>query len=143
MDKKYLQLLTQLAHTIEILSEQVMELNKKNNDEKGVQTASIMRDDYKELYDRMRGKNFLPESLARRDFARFLVGAIIVTQQIENKIAAENKALSGYKIDLIPKLERMVNETTEGEQDEITALAAELFSIHEEQESSENKNEEK
>lgn len=126
-----------MAHTIEILAEQVLELNKKNNDEKGIQTATIMRNDYAELYDRMKSEDFVPESLKRHDFARFLVGAIIVTQQIENKIAAENKALSGYKVDLIPKLERIVNETNEGEQDEVTALAAELFSIHEEAQTSE------
>lgn len=35
MHTKYLQLFKELAHTVEVLSEQIIEVNHKKNDEKG------------------------------------------------------------------------------------------------------------
>lgn len=127
MDTKYIKLFSQLAHTIEVLSEQVMDLNQKKQDKKGVETAQTMRDDYQKLYDKMRAENFNPESLDKKDYAKLLVGAIIVVQQVENKIAAEQKALQGYKIDVVPKLERLVYEIQDD--DERMKLSAELFAV--------------
>lgn len=129
MDKNYLKLFTQLAHTVQILAEQVVELNHSKQDKKGEETATTMRNDYQELYDRMRAADFDPATLDRKDYARLLVGAIIIVQQIEIKINNEKKALSGYKVDLIPKLERIINETKEDAQDNIPNLVAELFEI--------------
>lgn len=129
MDKSYLKLFTELAHATEVLAEQVMELDKVQNDTKGEETAKIMRDDYAKLHDYLRGDAFDPSTLEKKDFAKLLVGAIIVAQQLENKIEAERKALNGYKVDVIPKLERVVNETNSLE--EIQKLAEELFSIQE------------
>lgn len=144
MDKHYLKLFTQLAHTIEVLAEQVVSINHDKKDEKGEQTATIMRDDYQQLYDRMRQADFDPATLSKRDYARFLVGAIIVVQQIETRIENEKKAISGYKIDLIPKLERIINEIKEGEEDKLPALVSELFEIKpEEKAETDSSNEEK
>jgi len=97
-----------------------------------------MRDDYKQLYDTLRGVDFNPDNLEKKDYAKLLVGAIIVVKQIENKLEAEKKAISGYKIDIIPKLERMVNEV-ETEEERI-ALARELFTIVEEEKTQEENN---
>lgn len=144
MDKHYLKLFTQLAHTIEVLAEQVISINHDKKDEKGEETATIMRDDYQQLYDRMRQADFDPVTLSKRDYARFLVGAIIVVQQIETRIENEKKAISGYKIDLIPKLERIINEIKEGEEDKLPALISELFEIKPEEKTETNSsNEEK
>lgn len=135
MHNKYLQLFKELAHTVQILSEQVVEANHKKNDNKGQQTATVMRDDYKQLYDTLRSTDFNPDTLSKKDYAKLLVGAIIVVKQIENKFEAEKKAISGYKIDVIPKLERIVNEAESD--DERIALARELFTIVEEEQKSE------
>ena len=130
MDKTYIKLFTELAHTTELLSEQVMELNKQKNDERGLKTANTMRQDYSKLYDKLRDANFDYTTLERNEFAKLLVGAIITAQQIENRIKAEQTALNGYKIDIIPKLERVVNETedTPG----ALALAKEIFTVEKE-----------
>lgn len=144
MDKHYLKLFTEMTHTIEVLAEQVMELNKTKGDDKGVETATIMRDDYRSLYDRMRQENFDEKTLTKKDYARFLVGAIIVAQQIDNKIKNEKKALSGYKVDLIPKLERVINEVkSDDDKDKLSALIEELFSIKPEEVKEESTSDEK
>lgn len=131
MDKTYLTLFTELAHASEVIAEQVMELNKSHQDDKGIETAQIMRDDFAQLYDMMRKEDFDPNTLEKREYAKLLVGAIIVANQLDNKIKAEQKALDGYKIDTIPKLERIVNETNS--QEEIQALSNELFAIKSEE----------
>lgn len=127
MDKTYLTLFTELVHTTEILAEQVMENDGKK--EQAVNAAKTMRSDYAQLYDRLRNKNFQESSLKREDYAKLLVGAIITAQQIENRIKTEQAALSGYKIDVIPKLERIVNESedTDGAQ----KLAQEILTVEE------------
>jgi len=131
MDKTYLTLFTELAHASEVIAEQVMELNKSHQDDKGIETAQIMRDDFAQLYDMMRKEDFDPNTLGKREYAKLLVGAIIVANQLDNKIKAEQKALDGYKIDTIPKLERIVNETNS--QEEIQALSNELFAVKSEE----------
>lgn len=130
MNKTYLKLFTELARTITLMSEQVMEYNHKNNDEKGENTAQIMRDDYTKLYDRMNEAGFDPDTLTRADYAKLLVAAIIATQNIENRIENEKKALQGYKIDTIPKLNRIIDETKTDE--EAVALANQIFVITDE-----------
>lgn len=131
MDKTYLTLFTELAHASEVIAEQVMELNKSHQDDKGIETAQIMRDDFAQLYDMMRKEDFDTNTLGKREYAKLLVGAIIVANQLDNKIKAEQKALDGYKIDTIPKLERIVNETNS--QEEIQALSNELFAVKSEE----------
>lgn len=129
MDKTYIKLFRDLAHTTENLAEQVMTFNKESE---SIKSAKIMRDDYAKLYDKIRDGNFSPDTLTRGEFARLLVGAIIVAQQIENRIEKEKTALQGYKIDIIPKLERIVNETNTDE--EALSLATEVFNIKTENE---------
>ena len=124
MDKKYLQLFTELAHAIETLSEQVMEYDRQKNDEKGEQTAQSMRDDYAKLYDKLRGDNVV---LTRSEYAKLLVAAYIVVNNIEDRIKGERKAIEGYKIDIIPKLSRINDETTNDA--DASALAEEIFKI--------------
>lgn len=124
MDKKYLQLFTELAHAVETLSEQVMEYDRQKNDEKGEQTAQSMRDDYAKLYDKLRGDNVV---LTRSEYAKLLVAAYIVVNNIEDRIKGERKAIEGYKIDIIPKLSRINDETTNDT--DASALAEEIFKI--------------
>ena len=124
MDKKYLQLFTELAHAVETLSEQVMEYDRQKSDEKGEKTAQSMRDDYAKLYDKLRGDNVV---LTRSEYAKLLVAAYIVVNNIEDRIKGERKAIEGYKIDIIPKLSRINDETTNDA--DASKLAEEIFKI--------------
>ena len=125
MDKKYRNLFTLITQSIANTAEQVMDLHKSNNEEKEYQTAEIMRNDYLNLHDKL-GED---QELNKADFARLLVGAVIITTQLENKIKSEQQALQGYKIDILPKLDQINHETDE---EKALQLAAELFEIKEE-----------
>lgn len=125
MDKKYLQLFSELAHAVEVLSEQVMEYDRQKNDTKGEQTAQSMRDDYANLYDKLRDN--AEAQITKSDYAKLLVAAYIVVNNIEDRIKGERKAVEGYKIDIIPKLSRINDETTNDT--EASALAEEIFKI--------------
>lgn len=130
MDKKYIQLFKELCKTMTLLAEQVMDYNHSQKDNKGEETAQIMRDDYQKLYDRIEAKDFDSNSLERADFAKLLVGAVVVMQNLEEQVKQRQKAIQGYKIDLIPKLEKVVNETETTE--EALEKAKEIFQISEE-----------
>ncbi len=133
MDKRYVELFTLIAQTTANLAEQVMEEHKKNNEEKGYQTAETMRNDFLNLHDKL-GTD---EVLDKADYARLLVGAIIVTNQLDARIKNEQKALRGYKIDIIPKLDQINN----ADASETTELAESLFEIKEDTESNEEDSE--
>lgn len=125
----YEKLFEEIAHSNEILAERVMELNREKGDEKGEQTASIMREDYSNLYDRIRDENFELIQLERNDWAKLLVGTMIIIQNLEDKIQGEQKAVQGYRIDIIPKLQRIIDETKTDE--EAQSLVENLFKIEE------------
>lgn len=127
MDKKYVELFTLIAQTTANLAEQVMEQHKKNNEEKGYQTAETMRNDFLNLHDKL-GTDAV---LDKADYARLLVGAIIITNQLDARIKNEQKALQSYKIDIIPKLDQINN----ADASETTELAESLFEIKEDTES--------
>ena len=123
MDKRYVELFTLISQSVANLAEQVMNDHQNKGETKEQETAQIMRDDYMNLHDKLTAG----EDLVKADFARLLVGAIIVTNQLDARIKNEQKALDSYKIDIIPKLDRINNV----EADEVPSLAAELFNIKE------------
>ena len=125
MDTIYIKLFTELAHAVEVTAEQVLEADFKTEDKNGEHAATIMREDYAKLYDKIRDKDFKPEMLDRADYAKLLVGAFIVTQNLEQRIENEKKALQGYKVDVLPKLNRIMEETENTEQAQ--KLAEEIF----------------
>ena len=127
MDNKYKKLFDEIIHTVEILSEQVMEYSHNLNDEHGENTARVMRDDYANLYDRVTKTDFNTDTLTKADFAKILVGALIVTNNIEERITAEKKAVEGYKNDVIPKLQRIIDKAKT--EDDVLKMAKELFKI--------------
>lgn len=129
MDKTYITLLSELARATELTTEQAMELNKKNNDLKGYGTTKTMRDNYSELYDRMRAKDFDSTTLTKNDYCQLTIGAIIMAEHLEKKIAAEQRVLRGYKEDIIPKLDQIINCKTD---EEVVKLAEEIFQLKDE-----------
>lgn len=129
MNQKYIELFREIAHNTEIMAERVMEYDKQKNDKEGLKTAETMRNDFSNLYDKIRADNFNPETLTRAEWAKILVGSMIVTNNIEQQLENQRKALQGYKMDLIPKLNRIMEETKTDE--EATKLAENLFEISE------------
>ena len=129
MKSGYEKLFQEIARTNEILAERVMELNHNQNDAKGEETAEIMRHDYSNLYDKFGKDDFELEQLTRNDWAKLLVGTMIAVQNIEDRIKGEQKAVEGYKLDVIPKLQRVIDETKTDE--EVQKLVLEIFKIEE------------
>lgn len=125
MDNKYIELFGLIARTVSNLAEQVMKEHHKNNDETGEKNAETMRNDFLELYYKLNDPNAV---LDKPDYARLLIGAIIVTNQLDARIKREEDVLRGYKVDIIPKLDRINNAESES----VVELAEELFSVKEE-----------
>ena len=124
MDSKYLELFTLIAQQIANLAEQVMNNHQDKGETKEQETAQTMRDDYLNLHDKLTTN----QELNKADYARILVGAFIVANQLDARIKNEQKALDSYKLDIIPKLDQ-INNT---EYDDVPALAAKLFTVKEE-----------
>lgn len=122
MTTDYINLFAALAQSAEVIAEQVMELDEKNHDEKGLTTATIMRDDYATLYDKLQKND---ETLSHGEFAKLLVAAYIVSNNLEDKIKLYQSTLNGYKAEIIPKLQRIIDETHTD--DEALKLANEIF----------------
>ena len=128
MDKTYLTLFTELCRATSVLAERVYDYDLQKDDKDAAKAAETMRDDYNNLYDNFKTEDYVP---TRSDFAKLLVGAIVVAKNLENKIANERKALQGYTSETIPKLNRIIDET-ENDEDALN-LANELFQISENQ----------
>ena len=123
MDSIYLELFTLIAQQVANLAEQVMNDHQDKGETKEQETAQTMRDDYLNLHDKLTTN----QELNKADYARILVGAIIVANQLDARIKNEQKALDGYKLDIIPKLDQ-INNT---DYDDVPALAAKLFTVKE------------
>ena len=130
MDKKYLELFSLISQTVSNIAEQVMNDHQDKGETKEQETAQVMRDDYLALHDKLVEN----QELNKADFARLLVGAIIVTNQLEARIKNEQQALDGYKLDIVPKLDRINN----AKEEEVTSLTEELFQIKPEKLETEN-----
>lgn len=129
MHSKYIELFKEIANATAISAEQVMDYDKQKDDAKGYEAAETLHKDFIELYDKIRDKNF-DGQLAREDFARLLVGALIIMNQLNDRITALKKAMTGYQTDVMPKLQDIVDNTKTNE--EAMAMAEEKFSIKEE-----------
>ena len=129
MHNKYIELFKEIANATAISAEQVMDYDKQKDDTKGYDAAETLHKDFIELYDKIRDKNFNGQ-LAREDFARLLVGTLIIINQLNDRIAALKKAMTGYQTDVMPKLQDIVDNTKTNE--EAMAMAEEKFSIKEE-----------
>ena len=127
MHKKYIELFKELAHATEVAAEQVMDYDKEKNDEKGYETAEILRNDFSTLYDKMKDPAF-DGTLSKADYARLLVGTYIVVGNLQDRISALQKAIAGYQTDIVPKLSKVVDAADD---DAALALANELFTIEE------------
>lgn len=125
MDKHYLELFSLMARNTASLAEQVMDVHKKNEQEKEFNNAQFMRDDFLNLWEKL-DKN---TELNRADYGRLLIGSIITANQLQGRIKNEESALQGWKLDVIPKLDKINSAQTE---EEALQLAKELFQVADE-----------
>ena len=123
MDKHYIDLFKELTRATAVSAEQVVDYDHEKEDEKGFETAKIMRDDYEALYDRLNDEY----SLTKSDAAKLLVGIMIQLNHIQDRIAALRKAVTGYQTDVIPKLQDIVDNAESDE--EAAKIANEKFVI--------------
>ena len=127
MGKKYVTLFKDWAQATAISAESVMEYDRKINDEKGLETATVMRDDFQKLEDIIKeaGDDYTP---TQPEAARLLVGAMVMVNQLQDKINTLRKAVTGYQTDVIPKLQKIVDEAGP-DNEKAKQMANEIFVI--------------
>lgn len=128
MDKRYITLFKDLAQATAASAEAVMDYDREKGDEKGLETATTMRDDFQTLTDRI-SEGGEAYNMNKSDAARLLVGTMIQVNQLQDRINNLKKAMTGYQTDVIPKLQEIVD----AENDEAASkIADEKFIIKEE-----------
>lgn len=122
MNEKYKTLFALIAQNMENIAERAMEDDKAKNDMQAYKTAKEMRSKYARLHDLLTSKTveYIP---VKNDIIDLYIGANIVAQQIEARVRREQTAIQGYRLDLIPKLEKAMNNEDEIEK---------IFTIQEE-----------
>lgn len=93
MDKKYVTLFKELAQATAASAETVMDYDREKGDEQGLKTATIMRDDYQDLVSRIDVTEYV---ISKADAAKLLVGAMIMTRQLQDRINNLKSAMTGY-----------------------------------------------
>ena len=110
MDKKYVTLFKELAQATAASAETVMDYDKEKGDEKGFETARIMRDDFQDLVSRIDVTEYI---MSKADAAKLLVGTMIMANQLNDRMEAYKKAMAGYQTDVIPKLQEIVDNAAD------------------------------
>lgn len=121
MKKEYLDLFVEMALSAATLAERVMDYDKKKNDDKGYEVAESMRNDYMELYGRLKDGS-VP---TYNDYTKLLAAAYMITNNLQDQVTMYQKAINGYKTDTIPKLSRIMDEAKNSE--EFEKLVNQLF----------------
>ena len=122
MNEKYKTLFALIAQNMENIAERAMEDDKAKNDMQAYKTAKEMRSKYARLHDLLTSKTveYIP---VKNDIIDLYIATNIVAQQIETRVRREQTALQGYRLDLIPKLEKAMENEDEIEK---------IFAIQEE-----------
>ena len=120
MNNEYKHLFIEIAKSAELLAEQVMEYDHLQQDTEGEKTAAIMRTDFQQLQ-----KQIESNEPAKNDYIKLLVGAMIIKNNLQTKVEQFQKAITGYEMDVIPKLQRIMDETFDDES--ARELATEIF----------------
>ena len=126
MDKSYQNLFKEMCQSAAVLAEQVMDYDNKQGDTKGYAVAQTMRDDYQNLADALSTN----KELSYNDYMKLLAASYMIMNNIQDRITAQKKTVEGYKLDLIPKLSRIMNETKD-QPEKMQTLAEELFKVSE------------
>ena len=122
MNEKYKTLFALIAQNMENIAERAMEDDKAKNNLQAYKTAKEMRSKYARLHDLLTSKT-VNYTLTKNDIIDLYIGANIVAKNLEARIRLEQTALQGYRLDLIPKLEKAMENENEIEK---------IFTIQEE-----------
>ena len=122
MNEKYKTLFALIAQNMENIAERAMEDDKAKNDMQAYKTAKEMRSKYARLHDLLTSKT-VDYTPVKNDIIDLYIGANLITQQIEARVRREQTAIQGYRLDLIPKLEKAMKNEDEIEK---------IFTIQEE-----------
>lgn len=120
MEQSYLTIFKEIANATSRIAEQGMDYNKQKDDLKGYAAGKTMRDDFAALSKNLENKDY---TLNKQDCAKLLVGALLITNNIEKRIEEKKKSLTYYRTDIIPKLDRIISTNDE----EATSLIIEIF----------------
>lgn len=112
MDKNYIELFKEIVSATEAAAEQVMEYDRAHEDVEGEKTATLMRDDYIALHDKISDENF-DGVFSKNEYAKLLAGAYIVSNNLKDRVTSLQKVINGYENDIIPKLQLVMKEKTE------------------------------
>lgn len=124
MDKNFIQIFAAITEAAEVVAEQAVELNHKDNNEKGEADAAAMKADFAALTDKIKAADF-DGKLSRNEYAQLTVAAYITTNQIKNRINTLRKATEAYDNIIIPKLTKIIEEAKTD--DEAQKLADEIL----------------
>ena len=122
MNEKYKTLFALIAQNMENIAERAMEDDKAKNDMQAYKIAKEMRSKYARLHDLLTSKT-VEYTPTKNDIIDLYIAVNIVAQQIEARVRREQTALQGYRLDLIPKLEKAMKSEDEFEK---------IFTIQEE-----------
>lgn len=123
MDKKYIELFAALAQANAASAEQVMDYDRQQGDTEGLEKATIMRDDFQDLAVRLDDKY----EMSKADAFKLLLGAMVQVNQLQLRIDALKKAMTGYQTDVIPALQEITEKAETDE--EAKKMANEKFII--------------
>jgi len=129
MDKRYVTLFKELTQKTAASAEIVMDYDREQGDEKGLETAKTMRDDYQALTDTIaeKGDDYVP---TKSEAAKLVVAAMIMVNQLQDKMNALKKAIAGYQTDIIPKLKDIMEAESD---EEAQTMSNEKFVIKNEE----------
>lgn len=123
MDKKYIELFKELTRATAVIAEQVMDYDADQGDQKALETATTMRDDFQALYDKISAEDF-DGKFEQNEYAKLLVATYIVANNLRDRMVALKASIDGYTTDIIPKLQTMVDAKPE---DNLEELANKTF----------------
>lgn len=124
MNDKYLILLKQIAANTQLLAQQAIEIEQKQDNGKGADVANIMLQDFKNLSDKL---EITPEELNKSDYSKLLVGVLIIINHIKDLIIVQQKTIDNYNQTIVPKLQEIIDTAKTDE--EVKELSQKLFKI--------------
>lgn len=127
MDKKYIELFKSLAQQTAASAETVMDYDRQKEDEAGLKTATIMRDDFQNLANSIDDDFVMTKNTA----TKLLVASYVITNQLQDRINALKTALAHYQTGIIPSLQNIVDNAKDDE--EANKIANEKFIIKNEE----------
>ena len=122
MDKNFQKIFAAICESAEVTAEQAMELDHQQNNADGEKAAMKMRDDFAALRDKLVSEECV---LTKEEYVELTVATYIASNQIQNRISELRKALKGYNEKILPKLNRILDETKNDE--EAKKLADEIL----------------